>query len=120
MTIDIVDIEQLRKINTADGFIGCLMEHVLCEKTGWDAPGKKEESRKNNKGVCIELGEKAIGDNSDVNNIYFVYVYSTTRREGDSPGTGSIFPVRSRGGKGRIEGLWGGWEIRQKGNMGLI
>jgi len=39
---------------------------------GWDAPGKKEESRKNNKGVCIELGEKAISDNSDVNNIYFV------------------------------------------------
>lgn len=29
MTIDIVDIEQLRKINAADGFIGCLMEHVL-------------------------------------------------------------------------------------------
>ena len=29
MTIDIVDIEKLRKINTVDGFIGCLMEHVL-------------------------------------------------------------------------------------------
>ena len=29
MTIDIVDIEKLRKINMADGFIGCLMEHVL-------------------------------------------------------------------------------------------
>ena len=29
MTINIVDIEQLRKIDTADGIIGCLMEHVL-------------------------------------------------------------------------------------------
>jgi hypothetical protein len=29
MTIEIVDIEKLRKINMADGFIGCLMEHVL-------------------------------------------------------------------------------------------
>jgi hypothetical protein len=29
MTIEIVDIEILRKINMADGFIGCLMEHVL-------------------------------------------------------------------------------------------
>lgn len=29
MTIDIVDIEKLRKINMAAGFIGCLMEHVL-------------------------------------------------------------------------------------------
>ena len=72
MTIEIVDIVKLRKIDIADEFIGWLMEHVLWEKTGWDAPGKKEESRKNNKGVCIELGEKAIGDNSDVNNIHFV------------------------------------------------
>ncbi len=53
MTIQIVDIEKLRKINMADEFIDCLMKHVLREKTGWDAPGKKEESRKNNKGVCI-------------------------------------------------------------------
>jgi len=70
--IEIVDIEKLRKIKMADELIGCLMGHVLSEKTGWDAPGKKEESRKNNKGVCIELGEKAIGDNSDVNSIYSV------------------------------------------------
>ena len=31
MTIEIVDIEKLRKINMGDGFIGCLMEHVLRE-----------------------------------------------------------------------------------------
>jgi hypothetical protein len=72
MTIEIVDIEKLRKIKMADEFRGCLMEHVLPEKAGWDAPGKKEESRKNNRGVCIELGEKAIGDKSDDNSIYFV------------------------------------------------
>jgi hypothetical protein len=29
MIIKIVDIEKLRKINMADEFIGCLMEHVL-------------------------------------------------------------------------------------------
>ena len=29
LTIEIVDIEKLRKINMADEFIGCLMEHVL-------------------------------------------------------------------------------------------
>jgi len=29
MTIEIVDIEKLRKINMADEFIGCLMEHVF-------------------------------------------------------------------------------------------
>jgi hypothetical protein len=29
MTIEIVDIEKLRKINMADGFIGYLIEHVL-------------------------------------------------------------------------------------------
>jgi len=31
MIIEIVDIEKLRKINMADEFIGCLMEHVLRE-----------------------------------------------------------------------------------------
>jgi len=31
MTIDIVDIEKLREIKTADEFIGCHMEHVLRE-----------------------------------------------------------------------------------------
>jgi hypothetical protein len=31
MTIGIVDIEKLRKVNMADGFIGCLMEHILRE-----------------------------------------------------------------------------------------
>jgi len=29
MTIKIVDIEKLRKINMEDELIGCLMEHVL-------------------------------------------------------------------------------------------
>ncbi len=29
MTIKIVDFEKLRKIDMADEFIGCLMEHVL-------------------------------------------------------------------------------------------
>ncbi len=61
MTIKIVDIEKLRKINMADEFIDCLMEHVLREKTGWDAPGKKEESRKNNKGVCIPVRSREKG-----------------------------------------------------------
>jgi hypothetical protein len=31
MTIEIVDIEKLRKINMADEFIGCFLEHVLRE-----------------------------------------------------------------------------------------
>jgi hypothetical protein len=31
MTIEIVDIEKLRKINMVEEFIGCLMEHVLGE-----------------------------------------------------------------------------------------
>jgi hypothetical protein len=31
MTIEIVHIEKLRKINVADEFISCLMEHVLRE-----------------------------------------------------------------------------------------
>ena len=74
MTIEIVDIEKLRKMNMADEFIGCFMDHVLREN-GWDALGKKEESRK-----------------------------STTRQEGDSPNTGS-FPPSAQGGKGRVEGL---------------
>ena len=71
MTIDIVAIEKLRKINTADGY---RLSYGTCfvRENGGDAPGKKEESRKNNKGVCIELEEKTIDDNSDVNNIYFV------------------------------------------------
>jgi hypothetical protein len=31
MTIEIVDIDKLRKINMVDQFIGCLMEHFLRE-----------------------------------------------------------------------------------------
>jgi hypothetical protein len=31
MTVEILDIEKVRKINMADEFIGCLMEHVLGE-----------------------------------------------------------------------------------------
>ena len=31
MTIEIVDVENLRKVNMADEFIGCLTEHVLRE-----------------------------------------------------------------------------------------
>jgi len=31
MTIEIVDIEKLRRINMADEFIGCLIENILRE-----------------------------------------------------------------------------------------
>jgi hypothetical protein len=31
MTIEIVDIEKLGRINMADEFIGCLIEHILRE-----------------------------------------------------------------------------------------
>ncbi len=38
MTVEIADIEKLRKIGVADGFIGCLMEHILRENE-YSRPG---------------------------------------------------------------------------------
>ncbi len=42
---------------------------MFCERK---RVGMLPERRKNNRGVCIEFGENAIGNDSDVNNIYFV------------------------------------------------
>jgi hypothetical protein len=45
MTIEIVDIEKLRKMNMTDKFIGCFMDHVLRENGGMLPERRKNPER---------------------------------------------------------------------------